>query len=173
MWAVTNLNKLRNGSEKDCKFQWLTDWRTDELTNWRIDGRQVQYLREYVFNVDKCTLKNPGNIYKNPPSSSWKKCRRPMEKDRIGFSISFHQPGWNSIQTGNNQLFCYINSNCEFSKTFKKNVRSPIEKVRNELSIAFLETGGNSEQKDNVQVFYIQSYCIFSQTIPLWGHASK
>ena len=27
-----------DSSEKDCKFQWLTDWRTDGLTDWRTDG---------------------------------------------------------------------------------------------------------------------------------------
>ena len=34
-----------------------------------------------------------------------------MKKGRIGFSITFHQPGWTSVQNGNVKLFCYINKN--------------------------------------------------------------
>ena len=62
-----------------------------------------------------------------------------MEKGQIEFSIAFQQPGWNSVQNGNVKLFCYINSNCVFSKTIWKNDFDNIS-----------GPGGNSEQKANV-----------------------
>ena len=40
-----------------------------------------------------------------------------MEKGRIEFSITSLDPGGNSEQNGNVQIFFYINSNCVFSKT--------------------------------------------------------
>ena len=78
-----------------------------------------------------------------------------MEKGRIEFSMSFHQPWWNSKQNGNVKTFFYINLNCIFSKTIWRKKRcNPIEKGRIEFSTTLLEPGGNSEQNDNVQIFF-------------------
>ena len=118
-----------DGSEKDCKFQWLTDWQTERLTtdwrrtyvltngltDWQTDGRRVQYLSEYAMRWEKRTLKNQGNFFFTSAKPFLTKWRSP--KDRIEFSISFHQPGWNSDYNGNVQIFFYINTNWVFSKT--------------------------------------------------------
>ena len=87
-----------------------------------------------------------------------------MEKGRIEFSISFLEPGGNSEQNCNDQIFFYINSNCVFFKTIcRQKSRSPMKKDWVEFSIVFLKPGGNSEQNGNVQIFF--SNCVFSRTI--------
>ena len=45
-----------------------------------------------------------------------------MEKGQIEFLITSLEPRRNSVQNGNVQLFCYINSNYVFSKTIRKNI---------------------------------------------------
>ena len=52
-----------------------------------------------------------------------------MEKGRIEFLISFLEPGRNSVQNGNVQLFCYINYKLVFSKTISKLVSQPIAQL--------------------------------------------
>ena len=51
-----------------------------------------------------------------------KKHCSPMEKGQIEFLITSLEPRRNSVQNGNVQLFCYINSNYVFSKTIRKNI---------------------------------------------------
>ena len=75
-----------------------------------------------------------------------------MEKGRIEFLIPFLEPGRNSEQSGNVQIFFYTNSNCVFSKTIWRK-GSPMEKGRIECSMSFLEPGGNAKQNSNVQIF--------------------
>ena len=73
-----------------------------------------------------------------------------MEKGRFEFAISFLEPGRNSEQNGNVQLFFIIHSNCVFSKTIWRNKsRSSMEKGRIEFSMS----SWNSEQNYNVQIF--------------------
>ena len=50
-----------------------------------------------------------------------------MDKGRIEFLKSFLEPVGNSVQDDKVQLFCYINSNCVFSKTIWK---SAVAKLR-------------------------------------------
>ena len=47
-------------------------------------------------------------------------------------------------------------------------------KGRIEFSISFLEPGGNYVPNGNVQLLCcINSNCVFSKTIPLWGQVSQ
>ena len=104
-----------DGSEKDCKLQWLAEWGTEN--RWTVGP----VFKTICFTIQKKELKNiRGTFFKNLPNRFWKKCRSPMEKGRIEFSLSFHEPGWNSEQNGNVKIFFYINSNCVFFKTFEK-----------------------------------------------------
>ena len=87
---------------------------TDRLTDLQTDGRWVQYLREYVYNVKKGTLKIPGKSFLNLPNNFFSKCWSPMEKGWIVFAISFLEPRGNSEQNGYVQILFYINSICVF-----------------------------------------------------------
>ena len=56
----------------------------------------------------------------------------------------------------------------------KKKRCSLMVKGRIEFSISFLEPGGNYVPNGNVQLLCcINSNCVFSKTIPLWGQASQ
>ena len=56
----------------------------------------------------------------------------------------------------------------------KKKRCSLMVKGRIEFSISFLEPGGNYVLNGNVQLLCcINSNCVFSKTIPLWGQASQ
>ena len=56
----------------------------------------------------------------------------------------------------------------------KKKRCSLMVKGRIEFSISFLEPGGNYVPNGNVQLLCcINSNCVFSKTIPLWGQVSK
>ena len=74
-----------NGSEKDCKFHW-TDGRTDGRTYGRTDHNSCRYVLRHTK----------------------KKLRSPL--GRTEFTISLQEPGGNSEQNANVQIFFYINS---------------------------------------------------------------
>ena len=136
----------------------------DELTDWWTARLQICFtmhqkipILETLFSSQICLT-----IF-------GKKTQSPMEKGRIGFLIIFQQPGRNYVPTiWKRYLFCYINSNCVFSKTIWKNECIPMEKVQIEFSIAFHQPGWN-EQNGNVQIFfYINSNCLFSN-VAIWA----
>ena len=61
---------------------------------------------------------NNSHIYKFPKST------KSTEKGRIEFSILFLEPGEYSEYIGNVPLYCYLNSNCAFSKTIWENAEA-------------------------------------------------
>ena len=104
----------------------LTDWRTDGLTNWRTDGMMDGYSSGYAL---LCTKKILGTYFQKPAKTFWKNALSPMENGRIEFSVTFQQPRWNSVQNANIQLFCYINSNCVFSKNIWNHAVAQLRRV--------------------------------------------
>jgi len=108
-------------------LQITMDWLTDWRTDGMTDWLMVQYLSEYVLRCKKGTLKNQGEIFskKSAKSKNW-----------------------------NVHLFCYMNSNCVFSKALeeKKTVAQwkGLDWIFNNIS----GTGGNSEPNGNVRIFF-------------------
>ena len=105
------LRELRKGLQ--IPMDGLMDWQTDGLDGLTdqpdrpMDGRRVQYLSEYVLRCKKGPLKIRGNIFKKSAKSflKKKKSRSPMEKGRIEFENTFLEPGGNSKQNGDVQIY--------------------------------------------------------------------
>ena len=73
-----------------------------------------------------------------------------MEKGRIEFLKSFHQPGWKTEQNCNVQIFFYYSQIANV-------------KCRIEFKKSFHQPGWNTEQNDHVQIFfYLNLNCVFS-----------
>ena len=83
----------------------------DGLTDWPTDGRQVQYLREYVFDAKKGPFKIWGKYFQKSAKSFLKNkfILHNGKKGRIEFSISFLESRGNSELNGIIQIFFYIN----------------------------------------------------------------
>ena len=83
----------------------------------------------------------------------------------INFETGRKLCGENSVQNGNVQLFCYINSYCVFSKTIWKTL----------LNGDWRTDGTDKKDPWNSRESWNSGKltCVFSKTIPLWGEISQ
>ena len=86
LWDVTNSDRQNDGLI-------ITD-----AVRFQFKRGKILY-NIYYFATKKCSFSK----------TIWKNVRSPMEKGRVEFSITFQQPGWDSEQIGNVQIFFYIN----------------------------------------------------------------